>query len=173
MSRFERWLLWVSTALVALSGIGFAVLKYLVVSDDPYAVVNHPWQPFFLKLHVLSAPALVFGVGVVFMKHIWKQWRSDGPVGRRTGVLVFALLAPMVVSGYAIQVATHRSFVWWLVAVHLVSGSGYLLAIAGHQIRALVLAPIDRRGGEPSVAGGAARDARSAGAAVVKAPPRP
>jgi hypothetical protein len=59
------------------------------------------------------------------------------------------------------------------VAVHLVSGGGYLLAIVGHQIRALVLAPVDRRGGDPGAARVSAADTHIAGPAVVKAPPHP
>lgn len=145
MSAFERALLWGSTALVAVSGSVFAILKYLVVSDDPDALVNHPWQPFFLKMHVLSAPALVFAVGVVFMKHVWKQWRSKTPPGRKTGATVFLLLAPMVASGYLIQTVADRSVLWWIVAVHLVTGLGYVVAIGGHQIRALAVARARRR----------------------------
>lgn len=136
MNRFERAVLWGSTLLVTLSGIAYAILKYFVVGEDPFAIANHPWQPFFLKMHVLSAPALVFGVGVVFTKHVWTQWRSGTPAGRRTGATVLLLLMPMVITGYLIQTVTVRSLLWWVVAAHLVTGGGYIVAIAGHRIRA-------------------------------------
>ena len=70
MTRAERWLLWTSTLAVAVSGFGFAWAKYLVRSDDPFAVVHHPLQPFFLKMHVLTAPILVFAVGFLFSRHV-------------------------------------------------------------------------------------------------------
>lgn len=136
MTPFEKAILWGSTALVSVSGIVFLVLKYFVVSDDPFAVVNHPWQPFFLKMHVLTAPLLVFAVGVVFLRHIWRQFRSGLAAGRRTGILVFVILVPMVVSGYLIQTATSRPVLSLLAMVHIVAGIGYVVSIAGHQLRA-------------------------------------
>ena len=136
MTAFEKAILWGSTALVSVSGIVFLILKYFVVSDDPFAVVNHPWQPFFLKMHVLSAPLLVFAVGVVFLRHIWRQFRSRLPAGRRTGILVFVVLVPMVASGYLIQTATSKPVLFGLAMVHIVTGIGYVASIAGHQVRA-------------------------------------
>lgn len=151
MNRFERLVLWVPTALVTLSGVGFAVLKYLVVSDDPFAVVNHPWQPIFLKMHVLSAPLLVFGVGVVFSKHIWRHWNSRPAAGRRTGGTAFLLLVPMVVTGYLIQTVTRGAVLRWIVAIHLLTGGAYLLAILGHHLRTALLQRAARRR-DPAIA---------------------
>lgn len=136
MNTFERLLLWGSTALVALSGTGLAITKYLVTTDDPFAVVNHPWQPIFLKSHVLAAPLLVFTAGAVFTKHVLRQWRSRPEGGRRSGIGVVALLFPMIVSGYLIQVVTGEKPLDWIVAVHLVTGFAYMLMVPAHQVRA-------------------------------------
>ena len=78
MNRFERILLIGSSLLTAFSGAVYGVMKYLVTSSDPYAVVNHPWQPFFLKFHILASPFLVFALGLIFRGHVLDRWRSGG-----------------------------------------------------------------------------------------------
>lgn len=149
MTRAERWLLWGSTAAVAVSGFGFAWAKYLVKSDDPFAVVNHPWQPFFLKMHVLTAPLMVFAVGFVFSRHVLRQWQAPNSGGRRSGLGIVTVLAPMILSGYLIQTVTGESLLGFLVAAHLVTGIVYVVMVPFHQARGALRA---RRN---AVAGGA------------------
>ena len=145
MSPFEKWLLWGSTTVVAVSGFAFLWLKYFVIPADPYAIVHHPWQPFFLKLHILSAPFLVFAVGVVFLRHIWRQLRSGRPGGRRTGLTVLLVLVPMVVSGYLLQTVATREALRWIAWTHIAASAAYVLAIGGHQVRTLLLPEGGRR----------------------------
>lgn len=135
MTRAERWLLWSSTFAVASSGLGFAWTKYLVESDDPFAVIHHPWQPFFLKMHVLTAPLLVFAVGFMFSRHVVRQWQAPQSRGRRSGLGILTVLAPLIVSGYMIQTVTGESLRGWLAAVHLVTGVIYVLIVPLHQAR--------------------------------------
>lgn len=162
MNGLERWLLWVSTALAGATGLAYAWMKYLMSSDDPYAVVHHPLQPWLLKAHILAAPLLVFAVGTVFLRHVLGQWRSRKPDGRRSGVLVFALFAAMVASGSLIQAATWEPWRNWLGWIHLGAGAAYLVFIAVHQAVAATLAR--REGRTPA---GAEADRRSAGLAAL------
>lgn len=136
MTPFERRLLWSSTIVVGLSGLAFLWLKYFVVPDDPFAIVNHPWQPFVLKVHVVSAPFLVFAVGAVFLRHVWRQFRSGRPEGRHTGVVLMLVLAPMVLSGYLLQAVTSRPALRTVAWVHIGTGVLYLAAMGAHQLRA-------------------------------------
>lgn len=150
MSPFERWMLWGSTALVAISGFAFLGLKYLVAPADPYAIVNSPWQPFFLKLHILTAPLLVFAVGLVFLRHIWNQLRSGRPGGRRTGIAVLGVLVPMIATGYLLQTVSSREAAWWVALAHIVTGVAYVAAVAGHQLRSLAAGAGSRAEPEPA-----------------------
>jgi uncharacterized membrane protein YfcA len=134
MTLFERIMLWGSTLLVGASGVVYGVMKYFMTTDDPYAVINHPLQPLFLKIHIVSAPLLVFAVGIVFTQHIWKQYRSDLQRSRRSGVWLLMALAPMVLSGYLIQTVTGKRVLFWLVAVHLATSVIYLLGFGAHQV---------------------------------------
>ena len=45
MTRFERWSVWLTSALTALTGIGYFWCKYLLRTDDPFAVVNSQLEP--------------------------------------------------------------------------------------------------------------------------------
>ena len=134
MSPFERAMLWGSSILVGISGIVLAVMKYALTSDDPYAIVNHPLQPVVLKVHIVSAPLLVFAVGIVFMKHVWEQWRSGLTHGRISGSWTLSTFGPMVLSGYLIQTLTHRGWLFAMVVVHLVTGSAFLVGFVAHQL---------------------------------------
>ena len=51
-------MLHVSNLLVGGTGLVYAWMLYLVKPTDPYAVVNHPWQPQTQHLHILVAPLL-------------------------------------------------------------------------------------------------------------------
>lgn len=135
MTRVERALLWGSSAAVATSGLGFAWTKYLVRSDDPFAVVNSPWQTFLFKSHVLSAPVLVFVTGLLFSRHVIRHWQSPNPSGRRSGLGIVAVLLPLVASGYLIQTVTSDRMLDGLVAVHLATGILYLVFVPLHNAR--------------------------------------
>ena len=136
MSPFEKWLLWISTAAVAATGVGLGVLKYFVASDDPYAVVHHPLQPYLLKLHVLSAPLLVFALGVVYTRHVVRQWRAGRGRGRPSGIGIVATLLPMVLSGYLIQTVSSESWLFRVSMVHVAASLAYLAVLLVHQVAA-------------------------------------
>jgi fluoride ion exporter CrcB/FEX len=134
VSLFERVMLWGSSILVGVSGIVLAVMKYALTSDDPYAIVNHPLQPLTLKIHIVSAPLLVFAVGIVFVKHIWEQWRSGLRRGRISGAWTLSTFGPMVLSGYLVQTLTQRGWLFAMVVVHLVTGAAFLVGFVAHQL---------------------------------------
>jgi hypothetical protein len=129
----ERILLWGSTLVVGVTGLVYAWMKYLMDPMDPYAAVNHPLQPLVLKVHLVAAPFLVFAVGLVFMQHIWRQFRSGLTRGRRSGTSTVLTLVPMVLSGYLIQTVTSDAWLWWLAMIHLATGTLFVLGFAAHQ----------------------------------------
>ena len=134
MTLFERIMLWSSTAVMGLSGLVYAAMKYLMSNDDPYAVINHPLQPLVLKIHIVAAPVFVFAIGAVFVRHIWKQWRSGVGRGRRSGLWLMLTIFPMIISGYLIQTVVVENVLFWLVAVHLITGTVYITGYAIHQV---------------------------------------
>ena len=123
MTAFEKWALWVSSVVVALTGVVYAWMKYLLTTDDPYAIVHHPLQPLVLKIHVLAAPVLVFALGAVYARHVVNQWQRGRVEGRRSGIATFAIIVPMIVSGYLLQTSTAPGWLFRLAMIHLSAGT--------------------------------------------------
>jgi hypothetical protein len=103
-------------------------MKYLLPEpDDPFTLVNHPWQPFALHLHVLAGPLFLLAVGMILRGHILARLvqRRRRP-GRWSGLLAAGLLPPMVGSGYLLQTVTAEEWRRVLLLVHL--GCGFVFA---------------------------------------------
>lgn len=135
MSRFEAWTLHLGTLLVGGTGLVYAWMLYLLTPLEPWAVVNHPWQPQVQHLHVWLAPLLVFGAGQIWRAHAWVHLSRGVRRRRGSGLALTATLVPMVVSGYLIQTAVGEGWraVW--VGVHLAASA---LWVAGHLAHVLV-----------------------------------
>lgn len=132
MNAFQKWLLLGSSAATALTGIVYAWMKYLMTPIEPWAVINHPLQPWMLKAHIVVAPVMVFALGLIATGHIWAHFRSGLSVRRRTGITTMAVLVPMVFTGYLIQAVTHAGWLQAMVLGHLVTSGLYVLGLGGH-----------------------------------------
>ena len=133
MSRFENILLQATTWLSTLTGFIFLVMKYGMSSDDPYSVLGHPWQPHFLAAHVLIGPAFVFALGLISREHVVGLFFNDlVPRGRRSGASTIMLAAPMILSGYLLQVITHPFMRRLLVVLHVAAGILFIAVFALH-----------------------------------------
>jgi hypothetical protein len=116
-----------------VTGVVYAVMRYILQPAEEWAVVNHPWQPHFQHIHVLVAPALVFAIGLIWQSHVLAKFRN-GRKGRMTGLVLLGAFVPMVASGYAVQITV--SEVWrsgWIVA-HLVTSGLWVLVFAAHMV---------------------------------------
>ena len=156
MSRFEAWTVHLSSLLVAGTGLVYGWMRYFATPADPYAVVNHPWQPQLQHLHVLAAPLLVFAAGIIWRQHVWQRWRLGGRRRRRSGLSMMLTLVPMVASGYLLQTAVDEAWRQAWVVVHVAASLLWLAAYAGH----LAAPRLARR--RRAAAGGAADAGRPA-----------
>jgi hypothetical protein len=136
LSPFERWAVWTTSVATFVTGVIYIWLKYLLVSDDPFAVVNHPLQPIVLKAHILVAPLLVFSVGMVALRHVWRHLQSGMRQGRRSGLVTVLVLAPMILSGYLIQAVTEEGWLRVLAFSHIALGIIYGVGLLAHQFAA-------------------------------------
>jgi len=151
VSNFERWIVWTSAAATALTGLAFFWAKYLIEAAEPWAVVNHPLEVWFLKTHIVFAPVFVFAVGLIATRHIVPHLKEKVRRGRRSGLVMVWTLLPMAVSGYLVQVVAPPGWVRGLVVLHVVTGVLFVAGLAGHGI-ALALRAFRR--GEVRVDGG-------------------
>lgn len=139
MSPLERWSLHVTALLTAATGLLDGGLRWFGQRMGEFGPEPSPWLGLAQHLHVLVAPLLVFTLGVLVRGHLWARLRG-GAGGRRTGLGIAFLLAPMVFTGYAVQVATDSAWRTALSWTHGISAGLFLLVYAGHVLRTL-LAP--------------------------------
>lgn len=134
MSRGEARLAHAATFLVGVTGLYYGWMRYLAQPEDPFAIVNHPWQPHLLAAHILLAPLLVFACALFWSDHVWKRVRSGFRARRTTGLWLFALFFVMVFSGYLIQTAVEEGWELLWIWVHGVSSCLWLAAYMVHQL---------------------------------------
>jgi hypothetical protein len=132
IKRWQKWLLGTLTFLAGGSGLVYLWMKYVVESQDPFAVVNHPWQPYALYVHVLASPALILVFGMLWTSHVSTKIDGSRPYNRRSGLASVWTFALMAASGYLLQVLTSERLHAALVVVHVASGCAFLLAYIGH-----------------------------------------
>jgi hypothetical protein len=132
MTRFERWAVWSTSILTAVTGVVYLWMKYFVVSDDPFAVVNHPLQPAVLKAHILVAPMLTFAIGLVAVRHIWRHIQARVQRGRRSGLATAFMVAPMILTGYVVQAVTGEGLLRAMALSHIGLGVIYALGLVAH-----------------------------------------
>jgi hypothetical protein len=132
MTRFERWTVWSTSILTAVTGVVYLWMKYFVVNDDLFAVVNHPLQPAVLKAHILVAPLLTFAIGLVAVRHIWRHIQARVQRGRRSGLATAFMVAPMILTGYVVQAVTGEGLLRAMALSHIGLGVIYALGLVAH-----------------------------------------
>lgn len=132
MKRWERWSFNIASLTVAATGLAYFWMKYAMRTDDPFAVVNHPWQSAMLALHLVASPAFILLFGIILNSHIMRKLRVPDARNRRSGFLSLGTLALMVCSGYVLQVVTDERWMTALVAAHVASGILFSGAYAVH-----------------------------------------
>jgi hypothetical protein len=140
MNRLEAWLSHISTIVVGLSGIAYLWMKYFMQTNDPFALVNHPLQPTMMTVHVVAAPVLTFVLGMVVATHARKKLASPTRSNRISGLGALFTFAPMVVSGYMLQVSTSEMLTSAALATHLVTSGIFVLTYVIHQVVSIRLA---------------------------------
>lgn len=155
MNRFEKRLLWGSSGAVILTGFVYLWMKYALTPAQPWDVVNHPLQPLVLKLHILVAPVMVFAIGMITTRHIWRHFRENVARGRRSGITAALVVVPMVVTGYLIQAVTHAGWLKAIAYAHIGFSVVFSLGLALHYVATRNARRRQRRLPVPGVARGA------------------
>jgi len=153
VSRGAAWSLHLSALAVGGTGLVYGWMRYFLEPADELALVNHPAQPLWQGAHVLLAPLLVFACGLVWSAHVWPRVRAAFRARRPTGLVLFALFFPLVLSGVALQVAESDWLRVGLQWVHSLGGTLWVLGYGVHLLSPRAPGPARRGAGQP---GGAA-----------------
>lgn len=139
MKTWERWSFNGLALAVAASGFAYLWMKYGLQPEDPFAVVNHPWQSVTLHAHVLASPPFILVFGVVLNSHVMRKLKVSGLPNRSSGYLSLAMFLAMLVSGYLLQVGTSERLLWAMVAVHVSTAVLFTAAYVTHLLVSLTL----------------------------------
>lgn len=134
MSRWERWSFHVLIILVSVTGVLYFWMKYLMEDGDPFSLVNHPLQSLVLDLHIMASPFLIFVVAGVIYSHVIQKLSDRNISNRRSGLAALLCFAPMVLSGYFLQVAADPWVYRVSLLLHLLTGGIFLITYLLHQI---------------------------------------
>lgn len=134
MKPWEQRSFNVAAGIVTATGIAYFVMKFMLTSEDPFAIVNHPWQPSMLAAHVVSAPVLVWLFGVIFRSHSLKKILSPVRSNRRSGWTSLISFAAMALSGYLLQVATTPRWIDAFVVLHVGASVVFVVGYALHLV---------------------------------------
>lgn len=137
MSRRQVAFVHLANLAVCGTGLVYAWMRYLVKPTDEWAVVNHPWQPHAQHLHVLTAPVLVFAMGLIWSAHVIGKLRN-GSGNRVVGIGLTTLFLPMAVSGYLLQTAVGAGWRETWMWTHVVSSLLWILVFVAHQVVVLM-----------------------------------
>ena len=118
----------------AITGLAYLYMKYALPSDDPFAVVSHPWQSSMLSLHVVLAPFVILLFGIVLRSHIIKKLISNSRPDRRTGWISLISFSTMALSGYLLQVATSVAWLNAFVVLHIATSVVFILGYGAHLV---------------------------------------
>ena len=135
MSRTQLLWLHVSVALTTLTGSVFAYMRYFMKSTDEFAVANHPMQPYMLAAHVVVAPLLLFVLGWTFANHMMPKYRFGDGTNRKSGTASMALIVPMALSAYLLQVATGETLRQAMAIAHWVTSGLFVVGYGVHLVR--------------------------------------
>ncbi len=134
MTWWERWAFNLLHAVVAATGIAYFCMKYLMASTDPFAVVNHSWQPSMLAWHIVAAPFFVVFFGMLFRTHTLRKLLSASPRNRRTGWTSLVGFSVMALTGYLIQVTASPAWITAWIWIHVAASAIFAVGYTTHMV---------------------------------------
>ena len=120
--------------VVAATGFAYFYMKYALVTDDPFAIINHPWQPAMLSIHLVAAALFVAFFGMLFRSHSFGKIRSARPANRRTGWTSLLSFAAMALSGYFIQVTASPALITAWIWTHMAASTLFVVVYGVHLV---------------------------------------
>lgn len=132
MKPIDRWGFTVLAVVVTVTGFAYLYMNEFITTDDPFALVNHPWQGPTLVVHIVAAPVLIAFFGMLLSIHTLPKLRGRLPFNRRTGLISLWTFSPMALSAYLHQVSTAPLWIdiWWW--VHILSACAFVAGYAFH-----------------------------------------
>jgi hypothetical protein len=138
VTAWQRRAFNVLSVAVTVTGVLYFWMKYMMVADDPLAVINHPLQPYMIDAHLVSGPALLVMFGIVFSGHIASKLGQRVPL-RRSGIVTLATFLTMASTGYLLPEIVSEQLRLVLLWLHIGSGLVFATSYGIHLVAGLRL----------------------------------
>src|ERR1041385_1836374 len=112
--------IYLTTALLVVSGLLWLGFHYFLRIDGEFGPQPHPLEYWWLRLHGASAMLSLIALGSVMPVHIRRAWALRR--NRVTGVAISALLAFLVLTGYALYYFAGGASRGWISIAHWAIG---------------------------------------------------
>lgn len=130
MSRGQRVSVYLSVGALWLSGCLWLCLDQFFAKRGPFGVTPHPLQAPILLLHGVAAILSMYLFGWITARHALRWW--PGRVRRLSGGALAALLAVLIVSGFALFFLIDDESQHIAAAIHEVLGLGVTVFAIQH-----------------------------------------
>ena len=145
MNSWEKWSLHLAAAATAITGLGYGWARYFGQRAGEFGPEAHPLQGFLQHSHVLTGPVLLFLLGMALKGHALPAVATGRARGRALGPCLILILAPMILSGYALQCSVspgwRTAFAWMHGILTLVFLVAYMVHLLTARQRALRTRP--------------------------------
>lgn len=130
LSSWHRWSIYVSTGLLAASGLVWLLAHYFLRRHGEFGDIPSPAEAWMLRLHGLSMLAALFLCGSLLKTHMLKAWQIRR--NRWTGLLAVSLLLVLAVTGYLLYYFSNEDLRPILSVVHWVPGIALTFSLPMH-----------------------------------------
>lgn len=136
LARWQFHLLCWSGAGLWLSGAAWLLLHYCAQREGEFGPEMNPLEPWMMKLHGLVLIPALLGLGGLLLVHIPKGWDWKRAHQRLTGLILSAILAVLIISGYMLYYVGGENLRAWTSVGHWGIGLGLPAIFLWHWLHA-------------------------------------
>ncbi len=126
---WHRWLTWLSTGLLIVTGLAWLALDFFALGR-PDIVGPHPLSHPLLAAHGAIAMVALITYGGVFASHVPRAWAVKR--NRWTGCLIASVLGVSIVTAWLLYYASSESVHEFASAFHWIVGLSVALILPLH-----------------------------------------
>ena len=164
LGRWHQAYLYSVGAVLVVSGALWLLFHYFVRVEGEFGPTLHPLEPWWLRVHGITAAAFLIGFGSVLPGHVRRAWGAAR--NRITGTIFFGVMLTLTLTGYLLYyvgaeaVRDMMSLVHWVVGLGVPLLAGWhvwrgrvsrRLRVAGHRARSTVAATRQNQSAESQV----------------------
>jgi hypothetical protein len=129
--RHERYL-YLTGALLLLSGSGWLVAHYLLRSPAAFGAGPHPAEPWLMRLHGAAVIGFLVAFGALLPGHVVQNWRRR--VNRYSGLTMVIAVSLLALTGYGLYYLVDERLRAATSALHWVAGLAASAALVLHLV---------------------------------------